>query len=223
MKAPLILSSAIEKVVVIAAFLPLVFVVYPHAALAASTAQNQGENALVFEVNSKQKTNLQAAAILAQAKAAQENNPTLANPCYPGPIGSCNPDTAPAQQHTMQGQVTALEKVPFNFEGKTYSVEEVKQLIINYSAEYGISAETPLCIARLESGYNQYSKNRRSSASGVFQYLTSTWKHTDEGKAGFHVFDANANVKAAVKYMAVHKSTKPWTVRANCPPITFTK
>lgn len=107
------------------------------------------------------------------------------------------------------------------YNGRTYSKEEVQQLIRDYSARYGISSETPLCIARNESGFNQFSKNRHSTASGVFQYLTSTWRGTDEGRAGLSVFDADANVRAAVKYMAIHKSTQPWVVRGKCPAIKF--
>ncbi|MDQ3816121.1 MAG: transglycosylase SLT domain-containing protein [Acidobacteriota bacterium] len=104
--------------------------------------------------------------------------------------------------------------------GRDYSKEEVKTLIIKYSEQYGINPEVPLCIAKLESGYNFASKNRSSSASGVFQYLSGTWKGTDEGKAGLSVFDADANVRAAIKYMASRKSTQPWEVRNKCPQLT---
>ena len=98
------------------------------------------------------------------------------------------------------------------YSGRHYSKEEVIQISKDYSEQYGISPETPICIAGKESGYNQFSKNKSSSASGVFQYLKGTWKATDEGKAGLSVFDADANVKAAIKYMAIHKNTRPWTV-----------
>ena len=107
------------------------------------------------------------------------------------------------------------------YRGKHYSKEEVQDLIRRYSEQYRISPETPLCIAQKESGFNQFSKNKSSSASGVFQYLISTWKDTDEGKAGLSVFDADANVKAAVKYMAIHKNTRPWTVAPKCPSLVF--
>ncbi len=107
------------------------------------------------------------------------------------------------------------------YTGRVYSKEEVENLIRKYSDLYGISSDTPRCIAFHESGYNQTSANKRSSAKGVFQYLDKTWKATDEGKAGLSVFDADANVKAAVKYMAIHKSTKPWTTRTSCPPLKF--
>jgi hypothetical protein len=106
-----------------------------------------------------------------------------------------------------------------NYSGKSYSKEEVENLIRKYSDIYGISSDTPRCIAFHESGYNQYSKNKRSSASGVFQYLSKTWRSTDEGRAGKSVFDADANVKAAVKYMASRRDTKPWAVRDKCSKI----
>jgi soluble lytic murein transglycosylase-like protein len=105
------------------------------------------------------------------------------------------------------------------YSGRYYSQEEIQQLIRAYSAQYGIPAEVPTCIARLESGFNQFARNKSSSASGVFQYLSGTWKATDEGKAGYSVFDAEANVRAAIKYMASRKSTKPWVVGPRCPSI----
>lgn len=99
------------------------------------------------------------------------------------------------------------------YDGRHYSKDEVIQLIKDYSAQYGIDPAVPLRIAKCESGYNQFSKNRSSSASGVFQYLSGTWKGTDEAKAGLSVWDADANVKAAVKYMAIHHSTQPWVCK----------
>lgn len=108
---------------------------------------------------------------------------------------------------------------PIQNSGRNYSKEEVIQLIENYLREYRIESLAPLCIAKLESGYNQFSKNKSSSASGVFQYLGSTWKATDEGRVGRSVWDADANVKAAIKYMSSRRNAKPWTVATSCPPI----
>ncbi len=211
MKAPLTLSSAIEKVVIVLAFLPVIVMVYPEVALAANPAQNiLEEKALVFEVNTKIKSEI-------------EENPTLSNPCYPAPAGSCNPDASPSQQPIVRAQAISAGTTAANYEGKIYSKEEVEQLIVHYSAVYGIDPQTPKCIAFRESGYNQFSKNKSSTASGVYQYLSSTWKSTDEGKAGLSVFDAEANVKAGVKYMAIHKSTQPWVVRTMCPKLSFVK
>lgn len=53
MKAPLVLNSVIEKAVVVFAFLPLVFMIYPESVAAAYVAQNHRNKALVFEIDSK--------------------------------------------------------------------------------------------------------------------------------------------------------------------------
>jgi hypothetical protein len=107
------------------------------------------------------------------------------------------------------------------YNGRHYSKEEIQALISRYSQQYGISADVPLCIAQKESGFTQFSSNKRSTARGVFQYLKGTWQGTDEGKAGLSVFDADANVRAAIKYMSIHKSTSPWTTASHCPTLQF--
>lgn len=51
--------------------------------------------------------------------------------------------------------------------------------------------------ARCETGgtFSPYSKNRHSTASGLFQFLTSTWASTPF--AGFSIWDPYANALAA--------------------------
>lgn len=107
--------------------------------------------------------------------------------------------------------------------GRDYGTGEIQDLIRKYSQQYGIDPATPLCIAKKESGFNPNSKNKSSSASGVFQYLSSTWRSTDEGKAGLSVFDAESNIRAAVKYMSSRGNAKPWTVAKSCPSVTQLK
>jgi hypothetical protein len=99
--------------------------------------------------------------------------------------------------------------------GRSYSKDEVIQLIKDYSAAYRISSAIPLAIARCESGYNQFSKNKSSTASGVFQYLSSTWRNTPAGRQGISVFDADANVKMAVSSIAAN-GTAPWLASRHC-------
>ena len=108
------------------------------------------------------------------------------------------------------------KSTPATFSGRHYSKAEVEQLIRYYSAQYGIAADLPLRIARCESGLNQFAKNRTSTASGVFQYLSSTWSSTDQGKLGLSVFDADANVKAAVSYIASRGHARPWAASQYC-------
>ena len=208
MKAQLTLSSATQKVAIMLAFLPLLTMVYPETVAAAYTAQTSGDKALVFTVNSKQTEN---PTIQTQTPEVTQNQTVV------------QPETIPVKQPVMQAKVVSVAKAEPAPVGKNYSKEEVQALIVHYSAVYGIDPKTPMCIAFRESGYNQFSKNSRSTASGVFQYLKGTWKGTDEGKAGMSVFDADANVKAAVKYMAIHKSTQPWEVRSMCPKVVFVK
>jgi len=114
-----------------------------------------------------------------------------------------------------------VNKVSHDASKETFSTsqEEVIQLIKKYADQYNVPSEVPLCIARLESGYNTNAKNRTSSASGVFQYVKGTFAGTDEGKAGLSVFDADANVRAAIKYMASRRSTTPWAVSHKCPKL----
>ena len=101
------------------------------------------------------------------------------------------------------------------YSGRNYSREEVIQLIKDYSAQYGISSELPLAIAKCESGFSQFSKNRTSTASGVFQYLSGTWKNTLAGRQGVSVFDADANIRMAVSSIAIH-GTAPWLASKKC-------
>jgi hypothetical protein len=136
------------------------------------------------------------------------------------PLSLQGENSRPTNRERARGTIrpSAMPSVG-SYSGRHYSKDEVIQLIKDYSAQYDISAEVPLCIAKWESGYNQLSKNKNSSASGVFQYLNGTWAGTDEGKSGHSVFDANSNIKAAIKYMASRKSTQPWEVRNKCPKL----
>lgn len=96
-----------------------------------------------------------------------------------------------------------------DYSGKTYSKDEVIQLITNYSIQYGISPVAPLRIAKCESGYNQFAKNPFSTAKGVFEFLDSTWANQPAGKRGVSVYDADANVQAAV-WLLAHGKFSMW-------------
>ena len=60
-------------------------------------------------------------------------------------------------------------------------------------------------IAFCESRYNPYAASSISSAKGVFQFLDSSWRAWGEGS----VYDANENVRAAIKYYQV-SGFSPW-------------
>ena len=102
------------------------------------------------------------------------------------------------------------------YAGTVYSKEEVQQLIRDYSAQYGISANLPLRIAQCESGFNQFSKNKSSTASGVFQWLSSSWANQPASQNNtVSVFDADKNVSAAV-WLIAHGKTSPWNASRAC-------
>ncbi len=68
----------------------------------------------------------------------------------------------------------------------------VQSMIIS---TFGPYAGAALNVARCESGYNPNAYNASSGASGVFQFLHSTWLTTSY--AGYSPFNAWANIQAA--------------------------
>ena len=63
------------------------------------------------------------------------------------------------------------------------------------TSTFGPYASQALAVARCESGFNPNAKNPGSTASGVFQFLSSTWATTSY--AGYSPFNAWANIQAA--------------------------
>jgi len=60
-------------------------------------------------------------------------------------------------------------------------------------------------IAYCESKYNPYAKNPNSTASGIYQFLRTSWLAYGEGD----VFDPLQNIKAAIRYYKV-AGFSPW-------------
>ena len=100
--------------------------------------------------------------------------------------------------------------------GRAYSKQEVVELIEKYSALFNYDVESAKRIAYCESGFQWNAKNKNSTASGVFQYIAGTWRGTDEGKAGLSPFDADANIRAALKYLGSRQSAVPWAASLSC-------
>jgi hypothetical protein len=102
------------------------------------------------------------------------------------------------------------------YSGRDYSVSEVQALIIRYSQQYGTSPEIPLAIAKCESGFRYDAKNKSSSASGVFQWLSSSWRSQPASEGGtVSVFNADKNISAAV-WLIAHGQTSPWNASRSC-------
>jgi hypothetical protein len=56
-----------------------------------------------------------------------------------------------------------------------------------------------LAIARVESGWNPYSRNPTSTACGLFQFVKATWATYDDSQQ--RCFDPRANATAGVKHL----------------------
>jgi len=79
-------------------------------------------------------------------------------------------------------------------------------LISQYSKEFGVDFDLAYTIAELESDFVVTAKNPHSSASGVFQFVASTW----QGYCSGNVFNADDNVRCALKLLAERNGIKYW-------------
>lgn len=78
---------------------------------------------------------------------------------------------------------------------------QIEDFIIYTAMKQGVSVELALGIARCESGLNPLAKAKTSSASGIFQFINSTWKHTTKKllwESGHDVFDPKLNIIAGI-------------------------
>lgn len=89
----------------------------------------------------------------------------------------------------------------------------IQQIILDAFAGLGPAAQSwALRVAWCESHYNPYAVNRYSGASGLFQFLPSTWARTPY--ASRSVFDPVANAQAAAWYYDVTGRTgSPWSCK----------
>ena len=73
------------------------------------------------------------------------------------------------------------------------------------------------CIIAGESGWDPSRQNPRSRASGLAQFLPSTWASTPEGQQGLSPFEPKANIDAAI-WLARTKGWTQWEVylRGRC-------
>jgi hypothetical protein len=67
------------------------------------------------------------------------------------------------------------------------------------------------CIQHFESRGVAGAINRSSGASGLFQFLPSTWRTTPQGKAGLSVFDPVA-AREAARWMIGQGRIREWAV-----------
>jgi soluble lytic murein transglycosylase-like protein len=120
--------------------------------------------------------------------------------------------------------LTALLLVPTEASASTSAVDcpqearspsGVKALIQCAAPKMGVSTTKALAIAYRESHYQPGAKNPRSSAAGVFQVVSGTWRyfvgHFRWGhRVGTSVYDGRANVILSLRYVRA-RGWGPWS------------
>lgn len=108
----------------------------------------------------------------------------------------------------------AAENTPRFPEAQPASYE---QMIYQYASAYGVDGKLALSIARCESQLNPHAKNTGSTATGIFQFLHSSW----EGYSLLHwgyipdVEDGARNIELGVWVLA-RDGTTPWVTSRPC-------
>jgi hypothetical protein len=96
-----------------------------------------------------------------------------------------------------------------------YGDGEVQNIIRAAAAQYNVNADLMLRIAKCESGFNPASKNRHSAASGLFQFMLSTYRNSPSGAAGLSIWDAKANAEAAA-FKIANGALRAWNASKSC-------
>jgi hypothetical protein len=144
---------------------------------------------LVEKLHQRRALLQQRAGELAQDKGSVRNSPTSPPPPTPPP-----PNTAPGR-----GAVTEL----------------IRKHFASLGARTG---EVALCVAETESDLDPLAVNPITGASGLFQFIPSTWASLSElaGWGGASVFEARANAAVAA-WTVAHYRWHPWrSVAADC-------
>lgn len=88
--------------------------------------------------------------------------------------------------------------------------EQVKEEIIRQAELFSLGINTMLALAECESGFRWDAKNSNSTATGVFQFIKSTWANTQSGKNDISVFNYKANIKEAMLLYSQGKGRYEW-------------
>lgn len=91
---------------------------------------------------------------------------------------------------------------------------DVPAMIADAAVRWGLDANQMLRVAWCESKYDPRAYNGRSGASGVFQFIPSTWRWASAsvGLANASPFDPQANVEAAAWLMKT-QGARHWQCR----------
>lgn len=80
----------------------------------------------------------------------------------------------------VQPEPIEKEIVKVNYEKQAVvispSKEDIARIITDKATQYGVNPQTMLRIAKCESGLDTQAKNKLSTATGTFQFLSGTWQ-----------------------------------------------
>ena len=98
-----------------------------------------------------------------------------------------------------------------------FALEEHEPPLVAFRQQAPDLAPRLDCIIAGESGWNPSRQNPSSHASGLAQFLPSTWASTPEGQQGLSPFEPTANIDAAI-WLARTKGWTQWEVytRGRC-------
>jgi hypothetical protein len=80
--------------------------------------------------------------------------------------------------------------------------DEIKTYITQEALRHGINPTVALRIANCESGYSRIARNPNSTATGIYQFLTSTWENYCIGNR----LNPEANIDCFMDNYIKHKS-----------------
>lgn len=91
--------------------------------------------------------------------------------------------------------------------GPAFSNREIRLTIVCAAERWGVDVTKAVAVASCESGLNEYARNPYSSASGVWQFISSTWSSVKDRFAEFRrrwelrasVFNGRANAILGVR------------------------
>ena len=96
---------------------------------------------------------------------------------------------------------------------------QIRTYIAKTAGTYGVNQVLSLAIAKCESRFNPRAKNPKSSASGIFQIIKSTWEETMlrmELPTSTDVFDPEINIEAAMFLLSQDGGVNHWESSRAC-------
>lgn len=120
----------------------------------------------------------------------------LGTPCKPRPVARASSSSGSSGSSAARGMGS--------------NVEQWRDLVV---AHFGDNAARALRVMACESGGNPNAMHPRSKASGLFQFLPSTWKTVTGETYPGNVFDGPSNIAAAAKLSKGGSTWQQWSCK----------